>query len=249
MKTRQERKKLAKEAIGAQRRVGILLLFVFVLKVLALLVICGVLLRWLGWLPSVLVYWAALLALLVLAVGVTGEYIKIYRGESTRVMALYADFKTNFKRKLGGMLWMLLWLMLWALISVPVILLAVFLMRRFGRGTKLLVLVLMGPVHLAALVPAIIKGLSYFMTPYLLADQPDLTAREALRLSKQMMNGRKKELFVMMLSFIGWMLLSILTLGILYVVYVGPYMYTTYAGFYSEVSGKALAEEEEVKAE
>jgi len=252
MKTRRELKRQAKEVIGVQRGTAILLLLVFVLKVLALCVICGILLRWLGklgWLPAGLVYWAALLALLVLAVGVTGEYIKIYRGASTRVMALYTDFKTRFGRKLGGMLWMLLWLFLWALISLPIVFLAIFLMRRTGRGMKLLVLVLMGPVHLAALIPAIIKGLSYFMTPYILADCPDVTARGALRLSKEMMRGRKRELFVMMLSFIGWMFLSVLTLGVLYIVYVGPYMYTTYAGLYAEARGETPVEEEAVVIE
>jgi len=254
MKTRQELKMRAKSAMRDQRSTAILLLLVLVLKVLALAVFDAIVLRKLGWTPSLLVHWAVVLALLVLAVGMTGEYIKIYRREPTHVMALYTDFKTRFWRKLGGMLWMLLWILLWALISVPVILLALFLIRRTGRGMRLLALVLIGPLHLAALVPAIIKSLSYFMTPYLLADCPDVTARQALKRSMQMMDGHKKELFVMVLSFIGWMLLSALTLGILYIVYVGPYMYTAYAGFYEElevaaVEGAEIEIEEEIDSE
>jgi len=249
MKTRQELKMLARENIKTQKKVAILLILVlcaliFVLGMftLAPIVLSRGLLRVLRWSPLVLVYWAGLLVIFVMAVNMTGEYIKMSRREPARLEAMFTELKVHFGRKLGGMLWVLLWITLWALISAPVILLALFLMKNTGRGTKLLVLALMGPVHIAALVPAIIKGFSYFLTPYILADCPDVTAREALRLSRRMMDGHKKELFVMMLSFIGWMLLSVLTLGILYVAYVGPYMYTSCAGFYTEVRAKVLAE-------
>jgi len=242
MKTRQELKRLAKEAMGSQRSTAILIMLLLCIKVWALGILLGIVARWLGRIPFVLLYWVGILALLVIAVNVLGEYIKIYRGEPARIKALYTDLKVRSGRKLGGMLWMVLWIVLWALISIPIVILAVFLMRRFGRGKRLLVLVILGPVHLAALIPVFIKSLSYFMTPYILADCPDVTARGALKLSKQMMAGRKGELFVLMLSFIGWLALSVLTFGILFVVYVGPYMYTTYAGFYATARAKALAD-------
>jgi len=95
---------------------------------------------------------------------------------------------------------------------------------------------------LLLVVPGIIKSYSYFMTPYILANHPNVKATEALKLSKRMMHGYKLELFVASLSFIGWILLSSLTLGILYFVYVGPYMYSTFAGYFIQIRDKALAD-------
>jgi len=217
-------------------------MLVMILKVLALSVFNDIAIGRLNFILVAAVNLLVFLALIALAVNVMREYIKIYRREHTHLMALFGDFKTNFDRKLGGMMWMFLWVMVWALISIPVIVLAVYLFRRTGRGMRLLAIVLIGPVHLIALIPAIVKGLEYAMTTFILADRPDVTAREALKRSMRLMAGNKKKLFVLVLSFIGWFVLSVLTLGILYVVYVGPYYYTTLAGFYEEVRVKALTD-------
>ncbi len=89
-------------------------------------------------------------------------------------------------------------------------------------------------------IPGIIKGISYSMTQYILADCPNVKARDALKLSMRMMNGHKWEYFVMGLSFLGWILLSALTLGILSVFYVDPYMRSSFAEYYLELRDEAL---------
>lgn len=93
------------------------------------------------------------------------------------------------------------------------------------------------------IIPGIIKALSYSMSLFILADNPNMKANEAITKSKEMMNGHKWELFVLYLSFIGWMLLTILTFGIL-VIYVGPYMYASLAAFYEEIKGPNIHDEE-----
>lgn len=90
-------------------------------------------------------------------------------------------------------------------------------------------------------IPGIIKALAYFMTPYILADCPNVTATDALKLSMRMTAGHKGKIFVMGLSFIGWALLTGLTGGILGIFYTGPYMSTSYAGLYDELKSEALA--------
>jgi len=70
------------------------------------------------------------------------------------------------------------------------------------------------------------------MAPYILMDQPEIPATEALEKSKQMTYGHKWEIFVMQLSFIGWGILSSLTFGILGIFFTGPYMMITMAGYY-----------------
>ena len=79
------------------------------------------------------------------------------------------------------------------------------------------------------------------MTPYILADCPDVKAKDALKLSMRMTNGHKGKLFVLLLSFYGWMLLSSLTFGILLIVFVAPYMEATMSGFYLELRDQAIA--------
>jgi len=83
-------------------------------------------------------------------------------------------------------------------------------------------------------VPGIIKALSYSMSYYILAENPDMTAREALNESKKIMKGNKWRLFVLYLSFILWALLGTVTCGIAYI-YVYPYMYATIANFYNAI--------------
>lgn len=84
---------------------------------------------------------------------------------------------------------------------------------------------------LLLVIPGIIKSLSYSMSFYVLAENPDMTAREALNESKRLMQGHKWELFVLELSFIGWILLS-MVLFFIPLIYVIPYMQATLANFY-----------------
>lgn len=87
---------------------------------------------------------------------------------------------------------------------------------------------------LLLIIPGIIKSLSYAMTPYILVDNPELTASEAIHRSRMMMKGHKFDLFYLYLSFIGWFFLCILTFGIGFLWFF-PYIQTTEASFYEEI--------------
>ena len=95
---------------------------------------------------------------------------------------------------------------------------------------------------LLLIVPGIIMAIAYSQAYYLMLDDPDLGATEALNLSKQLMKGRKWEYFVIYLSFLGWFLLGVLTLGILFL-WIDPYLLQTLTGYYNEVIRPALAEQ------
>jgi uncharacterized membrane protein len=102
-------------------------------------------------------------------------------------------------------------------------------------------MLLMGVYTLAwtllLIIPGIIKSFSYALTPFILTDKPELSANEAIELSMKMMDGHKLDLFILYLSFIGWYLLSFLTLciGMLWVM---PYQYTTMVAFYEDVKAE-----------
>lgn len=83
-------------------------------------------------------------------------------------------------------------------------------------------------------IPGIIKTYSYSMTFYILNDHPEMTANEAITESRRIMNGNKWRLFCLDFSFIGWMILSAFTFGIL-MIYVVPYMQAARAAFYESI--------------
>ena len=93
-------------------------------------------------------------------------------------------------------------------------------------------------------IGAIIVNYMYSMVPYLLHDYPELTPREAMKISREMMSGQKWNLFVLDLTFIGWILLAILTAGI-GMIFVEPYMSTTRAAYYEDLKSEKLVEETE----
>ncbi len=86
------------------------------------------------------------------------------------------------------------------------------------------------------IVPGIIKSYEYYMVPYLLAENPNLSKEEVFELSKQMMTGQKWNAFVLDLSFWGWVILASFTWGLLSIFYVEPYRNLTYAALYEELS-------------
>ncbi len=90
------------------------------------------------------------------------------------------------------------------------------------------------------IVPGIIKSIAYSMTPYILMDQPEIGAKEALKLSMQMTDGHKGQIFVMYLSFIGWQLLNGITYGILGIFYVNPYYSCSLAGIYESLKNDGV---------
>lgn len=87
---------------------------------------------------------------------------------------------------------------------------------------------------LLLVIPGIIASYSYAMTSFLLAERPELEAGETITLSKELMSGNRWRLFCLHFSFIGWLLLSALTFGIL-LLWIIPYMQTAQAAFYESL--------------
>ena len=214
MRSRQEIKRFAREAMAKQNGTAIVIVLVSLLISGAVGIISARLdVVFAGnavlFALNQVIYIAALGMTFVMTVNAYGEYIKIWMLKPANVQELFLGFQVNFLRKLGGSLWLLLWATLWSLLFV---------------------------------IPGIIKFCSYFLTMNILADCPNVTARQALKLSMRITDGHKGDIFIWLLSWIGWMLLSFLTCGILYIVYVGPYYFTAYAGLYIEMRDQALAE-------
>lgn len=78
--------------------------------------------------------------------------------------------------------------------------------HRIGDGFCMYLLTLIFTIlwSLLLIIPGIIKSYSYAMTPYILAEHPEMTAREAITESRRIMNGNKWRLFCLGFSFFGW---------------------------------------------
>ena len=105
-------------------------------------------------------------------------------------------------------------------------------------GTSFLAFLLKGLIifflSLLLIVPGIIAGLAYALTPFIINDNPGISATDALRMSREMMKGFKGKLFMMYLSFIGWAILSVCTCYIGFL-WLTPYMQASLANFYENL--------------
>ena len=90
------------------------------------------------------------------------------------------------------------------------------------------------------IIGGIIKHYSYLMVPYILAENPNMNSKQAITLSRKMMDGHKWEAFKLDLSFIGWNILGMFTWGILNLVFTNPYQVATFSEFYNELRKESI---------
>lgn len=109
--------------------------------------------------------------------------------------------------------------------------------KQYGRmvGTMALYTLFVTLGFLCFFVPGVIVSLGLFEVPYLLNEDPSLSGMDAIRRSWEDMKGHKGELFGLYMSFFGWIILTLLTLGVLAIFYTGPYMALAGAGYYHEL--------------
>ncbi len=100
--------------------------------------------------------------------------------------------------------------------------------------TYLLMILFISLWTLLLIIPGIIAAFAYSQVFYILAEDKNIKPMDALRKSKEMMKGHKADLLFLGLRFLGWFLLSILTLGI-GLLWVMPYFQITMALFYDKI--------------
>ena len=120
----------------------------------------------------------------LLTCGVAKVYLDGLAGQEVYSDQLFAAFNKNCFRVAGGMAWRDLWILIWVLIPIA------------------------GPII------AIVKSYSYKFVPYILITRPDVSATQALRLSKEMTDGIKMDMFLADLCYFGALILIVLVLSI-----------------------------------
>lgn len=177
-----------------------------------------------------------------LTLGLINYFVSLTRDEDPKFDSLFSGFD-NFGKSLGVYFLQALFIFLWGLLAIIPFSIGTF---KFISNPYLLqenpsIFVLMIICFYIFMIPAIIAQYRYAMCFYILRDNTEVGIRQCIRESSEMMKGYKWKFFVLGLSFIGWGLLSCLTLGI-GLLWLMPYIYTTYANFYNEL--KKLREPE-----
>lgn len=166
---------------------------------------------------------------------------------------VFSHFSCNYGRLVTGRLWEGLWTVIWGspyyVGSAMIAISSLQMMTQAGTtgtipnpelSSPLWMLYLSGvALLLLGLIPWINRSLAYAMNAFILADNPGIGHRRSLQISKRMMKGNKLHLIGLNLSFLGWILLSLLTCGI-GMLFVTPYMNQTMAELYAKLRSAAV---------
>lgn len=172
------------------------------------------------------------------------SFIKLKRGEDVGAFDFFKDGFANFKRA-----WGITWNTFVKMI-VPIILIIIAGMIfgfcgvasvnniMSGSYENVSILLLLGMLlYIVAIVYAIVRGLLYSLSYYIAYDKTEISTKEAVNESAELMKGNRGNIFVLELSFIGWAILSVFTLGI-GMLWLIPYMQVALVCFYEELINK-----------
>ena len=109
--------------------------------------------------------------------------------------------------------------------------------HRFGQGfaQKFLRILYITLWSLLFVITGIVKSYAYAMTPFIMAENPEMSANDAITASRELMDGHKGDLFILDLSFIGWGILAAVTCNIGHLA-LNPYRNAAYAAFYKDLT-------------
>ena len=138
-------------------------------------------------------------------------------------------------------LWKLLWTFLWGLLAIPLIVIFVIVMSCFSTfsGSDTVNYSICTFLLFLGFIPMFIKMIEYSFSFFFAAEFPEVGIRKSLRLSITIAKGHRWEIFVLNISFIGWVLLSILTCGLGFL-WSLPYYYMTLTNAYHALLQDAL---------
>ena len=243
MKTRREIRATARQAMANRRGVAIFLPIMLSLVMIGIMFIpmIGMVISYVMDVGVLFFIFAGILFIVlvlsdVLFVGFFGAYGKIYRDEDVGVGEIFSGYR-HFGRNWLSILWMSFMIFVWMFLMWIILFVAYIAVYHTGFVFIYFLLIPAMWIFLFA------KAFSYSVIWDVLHQSAKLSPIQALRASVKITKGHLWSMFVMQLSFIGWYILGILTLGILLIVFVTPYINTSVAGHYVEMRKKAIANE------
>ena len=177
----------------------------------------------------------------IMSIGLCHYFTNLTAGRPLSFADLFSGFRILVKAACTGLV-MAGFVFLWTLVGVvPVTVLAVW--WTMGRTVTVVEQILVIVLILLSAIPGIIAAYRYAMTPYIVAEFTDIPVMDAIRESKRLMKKNVGRFFCLQISFLGWTLLSLLTLGI-GSLWLAPYKQAANAAFYMDVTGRSDLQEE-----
>lgn len=195
--------------------------------------------------------WLSILLVPLLIPGLCAFTLKLIRGAKPEITDLVSTYKNYLNALVTYVLFAVIIAVWTFLIVVPCVffihlLFAEIFLEIFISPVLTAYALLMTVCSLLLVIPAVIFYYMFSQIFYLLADNPQIGAVEVLKKSAEMMKGYKWKLFCLHLSFIGWYLLGIVTLGIAFI-WVGPYIKTANTIFYENL--KSLTDKNTIEVD
>ena len=176
-----------------------------------------------------------------IAFGLSISFLNLKRQKTTTDFSFVTEGFSRFGKCWNIYLWVLVKMLLpICCFIMAIILFCVLLAIRLQIWLVIIISII---AYLTCIVYAVSRGLLYSLVYYIACDEPDLTGKEVVNKSEKLMTGNRGNLFLLELSFIGWMFLGILTLGI-GLIWVVPYLQVTVACFYDELTKSDVKEVE-----
>ena len=195
------------------------------------------------------------LAYLVISVplsfGLIISFTKLKRGEDVKAFGFIKDGLSRFKKSWGIAFRTFLKLLLpfICVIVVIVLMTSLVIVNTISSSSNSALSLIGVALYIAVLVYVVSRALLYTLSYYIGYDNPELSSKECVLKSEELMKGNRGNYFLLELSFIGWILLACLTLG-LGMLWVLPYMQVAAVCFYERVAKPEIKEsQEEVKIE
>ena len=178
-----------------------------------------------------LAYVIYMLLSIPLAYGLTISFLKLERKEDVKTFDfLYTNFSTAWNVCIQAIAKMIIPIACFFFIAL---LLTIFVVTKIPMTWFYGIIFV--AFYIAALVYFIARGLLYSLSFYIAFDNENLSAKECVEKSEELMMGNRGNLFLLELSFIGWIILGVFTLGIAYL-WIFPYIQVSVATFYDEVN-------------
>ncbi len=195
--------------------------------------------------------WLSILLVPLLIPGLCVFSLNLVRGTNPDITNLVSTYKNYLNALVAYVLFAVIIAVWTFLIVVPCVffihlLFAEIFLEIFISPVLTAYALLMTVCSLLLVIPAVIFYYMFSQIFYLLADNPQIGAVEVLKKSAEMMKGYKWKLFCLHLSFIGWYLLGIVTLGIAFI-WVGPYIKTANTIFYENL--KSLTDKNTIEVD
>ena len=178
-----------------------------------------------------------------LSFGLIISFIKLKRGEEVTALDFFKEGFSRFGRS-WGIAWHTFIRMLLPIICIMLITILMVSLGIFNAltNTNLLLTLVSVALYIATLVYVVARGLLYSLAYNIGYDNPELSSKECVVKSAELMKGNRGNLFLLELSFIGWAILAVFTLGI-GMLWLMPYMQVALVCFYERVKEKNTVED------